>query len=192
VTATQQQPQAPIAEPESRNGRAKAPGWMRSHSKTSVVGGLLLLGLFASACGGSDSAPKTTEVVSVSDDTAAEQKASEEAAAAEKAAAEQAAADKLAAEEAARAAAEKKAAEEQAARAAAEKTAAEEAARKAAADQAAREAAERDAAAKQPAQTSTYYKNCAAARQAGAAPVRRGDPGYGKHLDRDGDGVGCE
>lgn len=37
-----------------------------------------------------------------------------------------------------------------------------------------------------------YYKNCSAAKAAGAAPVRRGDPGYGKHLDRDGDGVGCE
>ncbi|HEX5534327.1 MAG TPA: excalibur calcium-binding domain-containing protein [Actinomycetales bacterium] len=40
--------------------------------------------------------------------------------------------------------------------------------------------------------TNVYYKNCTAARDAGAAPVYRGDPGYGKHLDRDGDGVGCE
>ena len=39
---------------------------------------------------------------------------------------------------------------------------------------------------------SIYYANCNAARAAGAAPVRRGDPGYGRHLDRDGDGVGCE
>ena len=39
---------------------------------------------------------------------------------------------------------------------------------------------------------SAYYENCTAARAAGAAPVRRGDPGYGSHLDRDGDGVGCE
>ncbi|MGW0315497.1 excalibur calcium-binding domain-containing protein [Streptomyces flavidovirens] len=37
-----------------------------------------------------------------------------------------------------------------------------------------------------------YYENCDAARAAGAAPVRSGDPGYGRHLDRDGDGVGCE
>lgn len=36
------------------------------------------------------------------------------------------------------------------------------------------------------------FRNCAAARAAGAAPVRRGDPGYGSHLDRDNDGVGCE
>ncbi|MET3528086.1 MULTISPECIES: excalibur calcium-binding domain-containing protein [Phenylobacterium] len=36
------------------------------------------------------------------------------------------------------------------------------------------------------------YPNCAAARAAGAAPVRRGEPGYGPHLDRDNDGVGCE
>ena len=40
--------------------------------------------------------------------------------------------------------------------------------------------------------TSTYYDNCSAARADGAAPVRTGDPGYGRHLDRDGDGVGCE
>lgn len=37
-----------------------------------------------------------------------------------------------------------------------------------------------------------YYPNCAAARAAGAAPVRRGQPGYGRHLDRDNDGIGCE
>ena len=36
------------------------------------------------------------------------------------------------------------------------------------------------------------FPNCSAARTAGAAPVRRGEPGYGQHLDRDGDGVGCE
>lgn len=40
--------------------------------------------------------------------------------------------------------------------------------------------------------TGRAYANCAAARAAGAAPVRRGDPGYGPHLDRDGDGIGCE
>ncbi|WP_161950774.1 excalibur calcium-binding domain-containing protein, partial [Streptococcus suis] len=34
--------------------------------------------------------------------------------------------------------------------------------------------------------------NCKAVRQAGAAPIYRGEPGYGSHLDRDGDGVGCE
>ncbi|MFD6953142.1 calcium-binding protein [Nocardiopsis sp. TSRI0078] len=39
---------------------------------------------------------------------------------------------------------------------------------------------------------SVHYQNCDAARAAGAAPVRRGDAGYGRHLDRDGDGVGCE
>lgn len=37
-----------------------------------------------------------------------------------------------------------------------------------------------------------YYKNCTEARNAGAAPVRRGDPGYASHLDRDDDGIGCE
>ena len=37
-----------------------------------------------------------------------------------------------------------------------------------------------------------YYENCDAARAAGAAPVMAGDPGYGSHLDRDGDGAACE
>lgn len=37
-----------------------------------------------------------------------------------------------------------------------------------------------------------YFRNCEAVWAAGAAPIRRGDPGYGGHLDRDGDGVGCE
>ena len=37
-----------------------------------------------------------------------------------------------------------------------------------------------------------HYRNCSEARAAGAAPVRRGDPGYGSHLDRDNDGSGCE
>jgi len=53
--------------------------------------------------------------------------------------------------------------------------------------------------ASQPAQAKPYtlangreFANCSQARAAGAAPVREGDPGYGRHLDRDGDGVGCE
>ena len=37
-----------------------------------------------------------------------------------------------------------------------------------------------------------YYENCDAVRAAGAAPIHRGDPGYGSHLDRDGDGSACE
>jgi hypothetical protein len=36
------------------------------------------------------------------------------------------------------------------------------------------------------------YANCAAVRAAGAAPIRRGEPGYSTSLDRDGDGVACE
>jgi len=43
-----------------------------------------------------------------------------------------------------------------------------------------------------PAAVSGGFRNCAAARAAGAAPVRRGEPGYGPHLDRDGDGIACE
>jgi hypothetical protein len=37
-----------------------------------------------------------------------------------------------------------------------------------------------------------YYANCAAARAAGAAPIRVGQPGYSTTLDRDRDGVACE
>ena len=40
--------------------------------------------------------------------------------------------------------------------------------------------------------SNVYYKNCTEAWAAGAAPVKVGEPGYGKHLDRDGDGIGCE
>lgn len=40
--------------------------------------------------------------------------------------------------------------------------------------------------------TRSSYSNCTEARAAGAAPVRIGEPGYARHLDRDGDGVGCE
>ncbi len=36
------------------------------------------------------------------------------------------------------------------------------------------------------------FENCDAARAAGATPVRIGDPGYGTHLDGDGDGTACE
>ena len=40
--------------------------------------------------------------------------------------------------------------------------------------------------------SNAYFRNCDAARAAGAAPIRYGEPGYGAHLDRDGDGVACE
>ncbi len=36
------------------------------------------------------------------------------------------------------------------------------------------------------------YENCDAARAAGPTPLRSTDPGYGLHLDRDRDGLGCE
>lgn len=39
---------------------------------------------------------------------------------------------------------------------------------------------------------SVYYRNCDAARAAGAAPMRHGAPGYRAELDRDRDGVACE
>ena len=36
------------------------------------------------------------------------------------------------------------------------------------------------------------YANCDAVRAAGVNPIRRGERGYGRHLDRDGDGIACE
>ncbi len=41
-------------------------------------------------------------------------------------------------------------------------------------------------------QSEVYFKNCTAVREAGAAPLYEGDPGYSRKLDRDGDGVACE
>lgn len=43
-----------------------------------------------------------------------------------------------------------------------------------------------------PAVKSAYYPNCAAAKAAGVTPIYRGQPGYSRKLDRDGDGVACE
>ncbi|WP_372667707.1 excalibur calcium-binding domain-containing protein [Amycolatopsis kentuckyensis] len=40
--------------------------------------------------------------------------------------------------------------------------------------------------------SSVYYKNCAEARAAHAAPMHVGEPGYRKALDRDGDGTACD
>lgn len=37
----------------------------------------------------------------------------------------------------------------------------------------------------------TPYANCTEVREAGADPLRRGDPGYSTRLDRDGDGTAC-
>ena len=118
----------------------------------------------------------------------AAEKAAVDKAAAEKVAAEKAAADKAGAEKAA------------AAKAAADKAAADAAAAKLAAEQAAAQQAVPQAPVQQaapqvpvaPAPSTVQYANCTAARAAGAAPIYAGTPGYGKHLDRDGDGVGCD
>jgi hypothetical protein len=36
------------------------------------------------------------------------------------------------------------------------------------------------------------YPSCTAAGAERAVPIRRGEPGYARHLDRDGDGVACD
>lgn len=113
---------------------------------------------------------------------AAEVKAAADKVLADKAAAEKVAADKAAAD---RAAAEKVAAD----KAAADKAAAD----KAAAEKAARYVPPAPVAPAVPAPPAAApFANCTAARAAGAAPVYRGTPGYGTHLDRDKDGIGCD
>ncbi|MDQ0076847.1 excalibur calcium-binding domain-containing protein [Arthrobacter oryzae] len=113
-------------------------------------------------------------------DKVAAEKAAADKAAAEKAAAEQAAADKAAAD---KAAADKAAADAAAAKLAAEQAAAQQAVPQPPVQQAVPQA---------PVAPAASYANCTAARAAGAAPVYAGTPGYGKHLDRDGDGIGCD
>ncbi|QHK21774.1 PASTA domain-containing protein [Pseudarthrobacter psychrotolerans] len=82
-------------------------------------------------------------------------------------------------------------------KAAAEKAAADKVAAQKAADAAAQQAAVKPAPVVQapapaPAPAAVYYANCTAARAAGAAPIYAGTPGYGTHLDRDRDGIGCD
>ncbi|MGZ0071797.1 excalibur calcium-binding domain-containing protein [Sphingobium limneticum] len=40
--------------------------------------------------------------------------------------------------------------------------------------------------------SSWSYRGCREARAAGATPLHRGQPGYGVHMDGDGDGIACE
>ena len=49
-----------------------------------------------------------------------------------------------------------------------------------------------EASATRPAPAGTTYADCEAVRAAGAAPIRRGEPGWSDAIDGDGDGVGCE
>ena len=44
----------------------------------------------------------------------------------------------------------------------------------------------------EPAPAPVHFSSCKQAREAGAAPLYRGDPGYNPTLDRDNDGVACE
>ena len=86
-----------------------------------------------------------------------------------------------------------------AAEASASAAAAAEAAEKAAQEKAAQEAQQAEEAAQEPEEPAqpaqkpqAYYRNCAEAKAAGAAPLYQGDPGYRSALDRDHDGVACE
>ncbi len=122
------------------------------------------------------------------------QKAAEEEAA--RKAAEEAA--RLAAEEAARQAAAAEAARQAAAQQAAADAAAAAAQQAAAQQAAAQQAAARQAATienarrAQPTSSGTYYADCNAARDAGAAPINKGEPGYRAELDPNGNGVACD
>ena len=44
----------------------------------------------------------------------------------------------------------------------------------------------------EPAPAHVHFSSCKQAREAGEAPLYRGDPGYSSRLDRDNDGVACE
>ena len=101
---------------------------------------------------------------------------------------------KASASAAAAAEASAKASASAAAAAAAAAEAAEKAAQEAQqAEEAAQEPAQEPEEPAQPAQKpQAYYRNCAEAKAAGAAPLYQGDPGYRSALDRDHDGVACE
>ncbi|MBO1628228.1 excalibur calcium-binding domain-containing protein [Bacillus arachidis] len=41
-------------------------------------------------------------------------------------------------------------------------------------------------------ENSVVYENCTQVRKAGKAPIKQGEPGYSKKLDKDGDGIACD
>lgn len=49
-----------------------------------------------------------------------------------------------------------------------------------------------DPAVREAQERSVFFSRCAEARNAGAAPIHRGEAGYREGLDADGDGVACE
>lgn len=55
-----------------------------------------------------------------------------------------------------------------------------------------REAAPTRAPVRAPVPSGVYFRNCKEAWAAGAAPLRRGQPGYRPEMDGDGDGIACE
>ena len=60
-------------------------------------------------------------------------------------------------------------------------------------EEAAAAAANQQQAQSQPAAPSELnFSNCKEARAAGYSHIRRGEPGYAPHLDRDGDGIACD
>ncbi|MGA5687603.1 excalibur calcium-binding domain-containing protein [Cytobacillus pseudoceanisediminis] len=173
--------------------------WKKSVASISYL--LILLVGMAMIYGDDESKNKKTPDQSIAETNAETQDENKEADEKARLTAEQKAKD----EEAARLAAEQKTKEQEAARIAAEQKAKEEAAeKKAEEEEAARLAAEKKAkeeeaarlAAEQKAQeeaaANVFYKNCDAVKAAGAAPIRTGDPGYSRKLDRDGDGIACE
>jgi hypothetical protein len=41
-------------------------------------------------------------------------------------------------------------------------------------------------------EASVHYSGCDEVRRLGLAPLYRGQPGYGSHMDGNGDGIACE
>jgi hypothetical protein len=56
----------------------------------------------------------------------------------------------------------------------------------------AEEKRQQEEAAKQQAAQNVFYANCTEVREAGAAPIYEGQPGYSTKLDRDRDGIACD
>ncbi|MBX7539447.1 excalibur calcium-binding domain-containing protein [Qipengyuania sp. GH29] len=51
---------------------------------------------------------------------------------------------------------------------------------------------EEETAARLAIERSVTYEGCNEVRAQGKAPLYRGQPGYGEHMDGDGDGIACE
>lgn len=177
--------------------------WYKKKRFMLPLGTFVALGVLGSCMeepSGSSAAQPPRAAVATDDSPVDEAKVDADADALVRASEEAAVLASAEAETQAQARAEAKAQAKAKAKAEARKKARQEARRKRIKDRKAKEARERRAEERRLAEeqaaedesVDVHYENCDAARAAGAAPVQIGEPGYGKHLDRDGDGTGCD